>query len=83
MQLIFGRGQLDAAAVHPGQLVWKTKDPVLEGRLRASFEGLSAAQQRRLPVHVGVQAQLGQPLRITLTDEQVGGASFRLTCSRV
>ena len=71
VQLVFGRGLVDLSAVEAGQLVWKNKDHALEGRLRSSYEGLAAAAQRRLPVSVGVQAALGAPLRLTLTDSQV------------
>ena len=71
VQLVFGRGLVDLSAVEAGQLVWKNKDHALEGRLRSSYEGLAAAAQRRLPVSVGVQAALGAPLRVTLTDSQV------------
>ena len=72
VQLVFGRGALDLRAVRPGDLIWKNRDPALERRLRASYEALPAASQRRLPVAVAVQAALGTPLRVTLTDEQVG-----------
>ncbi|KAL4419681.1 hypothetical protein ABPG75_006779 [Micractinium tetrahymenae] len=68
--LAFGRSQLDFAAIRPGDLVWKNSDPALLGRLRSSYEGLAAGAHRRLPVAVAVQARLGAPLRVTLTDEQ-------------
>lgn len=67
----FGRGQIDLREVQPGQLIWQTKNPVLEGRLKSSYDGLSAAAQRRLPVAVSVTATLGAPLRLVLTDSQV------------
>ncbi|KAL4437803.1 hypothetical protein ABPG77_005715 [Micractinium sp. CCAP 211/92] len=68
--LAFGRGQVDLSAVRPGDLVWKNSDPALLGRLRSSYEGLAAGAQRRLPVAVAVQASLGAPLRVSLTDER-------------
>jgi hypothetical protein len=80
VELQFGRGQVDLRSVAPGQLVWQTKDPALEARLRASYDGLPAAAQRRLPVAVAVQAAVGQPMRVTLTDEQARGYEF---CVRV
>ena len=73
VQLVFGRGLVDLSEVEAGQLVWKNMDHALAGRLRASYEGLAAAAQRRLPVSVSVQASLGAPLRVTLTDSQVRG----------
>lgn len=72
MQLVFGRGAVDLRDVQPGDLVWKNRDPALERRLRASYEALPAASQRRLPVAVAVTAAVGAPLRVTITDEQVG-----------
>jgi hypothetical protein len=73
VQLVFGRGLVDLSAVEAGHLVWKNKDHALEGRLQSTYEGLAASAQRRLPVSVGVQAALGAPLRLTLTDSQVRG----------
>ena len=36
--------------VRAGDLVWRTKDPALEARLRHSWDGRAAAEARRLPV---------------------------------
>ncbi|GIL91502.1 hypothetical protein Vretifemale_19091 [Volvox reticuliferus] len=54
--------------VAAGDLVWRTKDPALESRLRASFEGLAAADTRCLPVTAAVAGALGQPLTLAVTD---------------
>lgn len=70
MQLVFGRGQVSLHNVCPGDLAWRNKDPALEARLRASYESLPAAQQRRLPVAVAVTAAAGEPLKVVLTDPQ-------------
>lgn len=81
--LSFGRGQVDLSAVRAGDLVWKNSDPALLGRLRSSYEGLAAGAQRRLPVAVAVEARLGAPLRVTLTDERVGWRAGQGTAGSV
>lgn len=43
-----------------GDLIWRNKDPGLEARARGSYEGLSAAAKRKLPVHVSVIGRLGE-----------------------
>ena len=48
--------------VQVGDLVWRTKDPALEAAARATYEGLSGAQKRKLQVHVSVLGRLGQVL---------------------
>jgi len=65
VELAFGHGHVDVAAVQPGQTVWKTDDPHLAARLRKSFE--TADPRRRLPVDVHVAAVVGRPLRIVAT----------------
>lgn len=47
-------------------LVWRTKDPALESTLRATFESVSEADQRRMPVHASVSGSLDTPLQLTL-----------------
>jgi hypothetical protein len=61
--------------VQPGQLVWKTRDVQLEGRLRASFEGLSAVAARKLPVAVRASGRVGAPLTLELADAEGHAAS--------
>ena len=56
--------------VKPGQLIWKNKDPVLDARLKASYENISAAERRRIPVRLQVSLAIGKPLRIELMDDQ-------------
>jgi hypothetical protein len=53
-----------------GDLIWRTKDPSLEGRVRASYESVPAAAARKLPVRVEVAGKLGAPLVLTLVDEE-------------
>ena len=56
----------------PGQFIWKNKDPVLESRLKASFENVSGVERRRVPVDVEVAAAVGSPLKIVLIDRVHG-----------
>ena len=65
VELAFGQGALDVDAVKPGQAVWKTDDPHLTSRLRKTFT--SPSLQRRQPVDVGVEAEPGEPVRVTVT----------------
>ena len=43
-----------------GDLVWRNKDPALEAQARASYEKLSSAEMRSVPVHAAVSGSLGQ-----------------------
>ena len=61
--LMFGPGGVDGAHVAPGSLVWRSSDPELEARLRATYDGLPAAAARRLPVDVAVAGRLGEARR--------------------
>jgi hypothetical protein len=53
----------------PGDLIWRNKDPGLEGRLRSSYDSISAAAARKLPVAVSVGGRLGEPLVLEVWDE--------------
>lgn len=61
VELRFGRGAIDLAAVVPGQRAWKTDDPELTRRLRRSFEG---PPTRKVDLDVRIAAVAGEPLRI-------------------
>lgn len=62
VELAFGHRDLDLNEVAPGQRVWKTDDPELTRRLRATFSGKHPL--RRVPLDVVVRAAAGQPLRV-------------------
>ena len=49
-----------------GDLVWKTHDAEVEQRLRRTYDGLSAAELRKVPVEVAVSGAIGQPLMVRL-----------------
>jgi hypothetical protein len=80
VDVVFGRGQVAWGQVAAGQLLWKNKDPALEARLRATYDGVAAAARRRLPVAVAVAAAAGAPLRVTLTDGEGRAASADTEC---
>lgn len=61
VELAFGHRDLDPRRLIVGQKAWKTDDPVLTRKLRASFEG---GPKRLVNLHLRVEARVGQPLRI-------------------
>src|SRR5439155_23518861 len=65
--LLFGRGDIDFSRIHAGDKVWKTSDPELDRRLRATFEGEQPKFQR--PIQVEVHGRIGQPLTLIVRDE--------------
>ena len=65
--LAFGHGDIDFSRVHVGDRLWKTNDPELDRRLRASFDGDQPRFQR--PVSVEVHGHAGTPLTLILRDE--------------
>lgn len=75
VQLTFDRSGVDLAELQPGLRVWKTDDPRLNRRLRATFSGPDA--QRRVPLSLTVTAAVGQRLVVEAT--AASGAGCRLT----
>jgi len=51
-----------------GDLVWRSKDPALEARARASYDALSGTDARKVTVDARLSGFLGQvsPLRRTM-----------------
>jgi hypothetical protein len=68
VELVFGPGQVDLRRVAPGDLLWRNKDPALEGQVRATYESVSSTTARKLPIAVTIRGELGQPLQLELTD---------------
>lgn len=66
--LRFGRGDIDFARVHVGDRVWKTNDPELDRRVRATFEGDQIRFRRE--IHLEVHGTTGTPLTLFARDEQ-------------
>lgn len=77
--LRFGRDALDLRRVLVGQLVWKTSDPALDAELQTSFSPGKIHHHR--PVCLYVQGEVGEPLRLTMTDEDGHSATVLDTAS--
>ncbi len=71
--LAFDPQRVDFSQVRPGQLVWKTSDPALEKKIRATFEG--EQMRRKTPVWMAAHGHTGAPLTLEIRDEQ--GRSVR------
>ncbi len=82
--LTFHYPSLRWGGVRVGALVWKTSDPALEKRLRASFADGQTHFQR--PVKMRVEGVLGQPMRLIVNDgqghEAVEASTMSLDASR-
>lgn len=44
--------QLEVSQLSVGDLVWKNRDPALEGQLRSTYEGKAASELRKTHVQV-------------------------------
>jgi putative protease len=64
--LTFGRDDLNLGNVHVGDKLWKTSDPELERRLRATFSGDTPKFHR--PVEMEVHGRAGTPLTLIVRD---------------
>jgi putative protease len=71
--LAFGHRDIDLNAVRPGQQVWKTDDPELTRRLRATFTG---PPRRTVRLDLTVRAVVGEPL--ALEGRSHAGAAARV-----
>ena len=69
IEIGFGPGAVNLAAVSVGNLVWRTDDPALRKRLEASYS--RDAVTHRIPLTARVRAVAGQPLWISLTAEGI------------
>jgi putative protease len=63
-RLFFERERIDFRRLKPGDRVWKTDDPALDKKLRASFAG-RIEPRRRLSIDLTVQGKAGEPIVIT------------------
>ncbi|GFR48190.1 hypothetical protein Agub_g10043 [Astrephomene gubernaculifera] len=70
--VVLGQGPAQSTEIlqriSPGDLVWRTKDPSLESRLRSSYDNLATSETRRVPVFVAVSGRIGSALQLRLTD---------------
>jgi len=78
IELRFAHGSIDTDSIPDNARVWKSDDPALNKRLRASFDVADPACRR--PIDVTVTAIAGKPLRITakmlLSDEQMASTDI-------
>ncbi len=65
--LRFGRGDIDFARVHVGDLVWKTNDPALDRRVRQTYE--TAQPRFRRALSFEVHGHAGAPLTLLARDD--------------
>jgi U32 family peptidase len=75
LHITFDRGSVDLDAISIGAIVWKTDDPAVRQKLEASYARDQVA--RRISIHADVTAHVGQPLSITIHDQD--GHSIRVT----
>jgi putative protease len=66
VELEFGRGAVNLAAVAVGSIVWKTDDPALRKRLERSYAHDRPA--RRVPLTVSVRGRVGEALAVRVRD---------------
>ncbi|MGZ9586221.1 DUF3656 domain-containing U32 family peptidase [Paenibacillus marinisediminis] len=70
VDIVPGRNDVNLRRVKVGDRIWKTSDPALDKRMRATFE--TEKPYRVFPVHVRVEGRVGEPLRTWWTDVPKG-----------
>ena len=66
LEIVFGHGSVQLAALTVGSLVWRTDDPAMRKRLERSFA--LDRPVRRVTVHFHVSGKAGEVLRISVRD---------------
>jgi putative protease len=69
-EIVMGRNDVNLKRVHIGDRIWRTSDPALDKRLRATFE--TDRPYRTFPVSIAVYGEAGRPLVALWTDESTG-----------
>jgi putative protease len=69
-EIVMGRNDVELHRIHPGDRIWRTSDPALDRKLRATFE--TDKPYRTFPLSISVFGSVGQPLITTWTDESTG-----------
>ncbi len=67
IEIELGRGDVNASALSPSAIVWKTDDPALRKRLEHSFSRDTVVN--RIPLRATVSARVGSKLEITFEAE--------------
>lgn len=70
LDIVPGRHDVNLQRVKAGDRIWKTSDPALDRRLRATFE--TDKPYRVFPLALHVEGREGEPLRTWWTDLQKG-----------
>ncbi|MFD2671929.1 U32 family peptidase [Marinicrinis sediminis] len=70
VEIVMGRKDVDLDKIHVGDRIWKTNDPQLDKRLRASYE--HEKPYRTFPLFVSVSGEVDQPLQTWWTDLETG-----------
>ncbi|SDS57587.1 putative protease [Paenibacillaceae bacterium GAS479] len=70
LDIVPGRNDVNLQRVKAGDRIWKTNDPALDRRLRATFE--TDKPYRVFPLALRVEGREGEPLRTWWTDVQKG-----------
>src|SRR5205807_2597433 len=68
LALTFARGDLQLAALSPGNLVWRTDDPTLHRRMQRTYSRDLVA--RPVPLALRVRARAGLPLALVARDDR-------------
>jgi putative protease len=63
VELEFGPGDLNLAAINPGAIVWKTDDPAIKKRLEHSYSRDDVVHRK--PVNFTLRANVGEHLELT------------------
>lgn len=74
VEVVMGRNDVSLGKIIPGNRIWKTNDPVLDKRLRQTFE--TEKPYRVFPLHVRVSGMLGEPLKTWWTDVLTGNTVY-------
>ena len=80
-ELRFDHHGVDLSRLWVGQSIWKTDDPRLNARLRASFE--NAEPQRRMPLDIFVKAHAGSRLVLRAHSSEWSGSPSESSTPRV
>jgi collagenase-like PrtC family protease len=63
--LMFASGAIDFSRISKGDLVWRSKDPTLEHRLK---DELNQSNKGLIPVQISISGNVDQPLKVTIQD---------------
>jgi putative protease len=74
VEIVPGRNDVDLSIVQVGNKIWKTSDPALDRKLRATFE--TDKPYRTAPLHVKVAGNVGEPLKTWWTDVELGNTVY-------